>query len=102
MNEYLQIPPRFGLIDASNDRWSKFEANIRQLNQDSPMGTTYKFFLLTRHGQGYRTNFIKFSNKPDRVNYFIDNVAESKYGTHAWDQSVRNDVSLIKLNAQSS
>ena len=55
-NYYLQIPPRFGLIDTSNDRWPKFEAKIRQLNQDSPTGTTYKFFLLIRHGQGYRTD----------------------------------------------
>ena len=55
-NHYLQIPPRFGLIDASDDRWAKFETKIRQLNQDSPIGTTYKFFLFTRHGQGYRTD----------------------------------------------
>jgi hypothetical protein len=52
------MPPRFGLIDTSNDRWTKFEAKIRQLNQESPIGTTYKFFLLTRHGQGYRTESI--------------------------------------------
>jgi len=64
----ILIPPRFGLIDTSNDRWAKFEAKIRQLNQDSPIGTTYKFFLLQRHGQGYH------------------NVAESKYGTAAWNQ----------------
>ena len=90
----MQIPPRFGLIDTSDDRWLKFEAKIRQLNQDSPIGTTYKFFILTRHGQGYRTDsfFKKFSNKRNRVNYFIDNVAESKYGTLAWDESVQIDV----------
>ena len=87
-DHFLQIPPRFGLIDSSSDRWSKFEAKIRQLNQYSPIGTTYKFFLLTRHGQGYRTDFIKFSRKPNKANYFIDNVAESKYGTYAWDESV--------------
>jgi len=62
------VPPRFGLIDTSNDRWEKFEENIRQLNQDAPIGTTYKFFLLSRHGQGYH------------------NSAESKYGTLAWDE----------------
>ena len=86
------MPPRFGLIDTSNDRWLKFEEKIRQLNQDSPTGTTYKFFLLSRHGQGYRTDLLKLSSKLNRVNYFIDNVAESKYGTPAWDQSVQNDV----------
>ena len=56
---HLQIFPRFGLIDSSDDRWPKFEAKIRQLNQDSPIGTTYKFFILSRHGQGYRTDFLK-------------------------------------------
>jgi len=63
-----EIPPRFGLIDNSNDRWAKFEAKIRHLNQESPIGTSYKFFILTRHGQGYH------------------NVAELKYGTIAWDE----------------
>lgn len=58
-NQYLQIPSSFGLIDTSYDRWPKFEAKIRQLNQDSPIGTTYKFFLITRHGQGLRMNFLK-------------------------------------------
>jgi len=61
-------PPRFGLIDTSKDHWLKFEAKIRQLNQESPIGTTYKFFLLARHGQGYH------------------NAAELKYGTAAWHQ----------------
>ena len=55
---YIQIPPRFGLIDATDNRWAKFEAKIQKLNQDSPIGTTYKFFLLQRHGQGYRTDLI--------------------------------------------
>ena len=41
-------------------------------------------------------NFNKnFSNKSNRFNYFIDNVAESKYGTLAWDQSVQIDILYI-------
>ena len=66
-NHYFQIPPRFGLIDSSNDRWPKFEAKIRQLNQDSPIGTTYKHFLLTRHGQGYRTDSMMHYKKPNQI-----------------------------------
>jgi len=62
------VPPRFGLIDTSNDRWIKFEATIRQLNQDAPIGTTYKFFLLSRHGEGYH------------------NLALERYGRPAWDE----------------
>jgi hypothetical protein len=67
----LQVPPRFGLIDTSNDRWAKFEAHIRQLNQDSPIGTTYKFFLLSRHGQGYRMNSMNVSNKQHPSNHHL-------------------------------
>ncbi|KAF8900284.1 histidine phosphatase superfamily [Gymnopilus junonius] len=40
---------------------------VRQLNTDAEPGSSYKFFLLARHGQGYH------------------NVAELKYGTKAWD-----------------
>jgi hypothetical protein len=33
---FLQILPRFELIDTSDDRWAKIEAKIQQLDQDSP------------------------------------------------------------------
>ena len=101
-DHYLQSPPRFGLIDSSDDRWPKFEAKIRQLNQDSPIGTTFKFFLLTRHGQGYRTDSkFKLSNKLNQANYSIDNVAESSYETHIWHESVQIDVLFIYINLSS-
>jgi len=69
----------FGLIDRSYPsdtslnsdtkipQWQKFAHHIAQLNSQSPPLTTYKVLYLGRHGQGYH------------------NVAESFYGTHAWD-----------------
>ncbi|EPQ54915.1 phosphoglycerate mutase-like protein [Gloeophyllum trabeum ATCC 11539] len=60
-------PPRFGLIDESPDRWTKFEAAVTKLNADAGEGTSYKAFILGRHGEGWH------------------NVAEAKYGTKAWD-----------------
>jgi len=62
------IPPRFGLIDDSPDRWSKFQARMTALNNAAAEGNAYKVFFLGRHGQGYH------------------NVAEEKYGTQAWDE----------------
>ncbi|KAF8961548.1 hypothetical protein BDZ97DRAFT_1921226 [Flammula alnicola] len=61
------IPPRFGLKNTSKDRWEKLFEHIHALNDESPKGTSYKFFLLSRHGQGYH------------------NVAEAKYGRQAWN-----------------
>jgi len=57
---YRQVPPRFGLNDESNDRWSSFASKIQKLNEDAAPGTAYKFFLLTRHGQGYRAQLPLF------------------------------------------
>ena len=51
---FRQVPPRFGLNDESDDRWDSFLSKIQKLNDDAAPGTAYKFFLLTRHGQGYR------------------------------------------------
>ncbi|KAL4076312.1 hypothetical protein J3A83DRAFT_4186958 [Scleroderma citrinum] len=45
--------PRFGLIDDSPERWTKFRASIQQLNADAPSNVQYKVFFLGRHGQGY-------------------------------------------------
>jgi broad specificity phosphatase PhoE len=61
------IPPRFGLIDCSNDRWKTFKQKINRLNTSSPAGTQYKVFFVGRHGEGFH------------------NVAEAKYGTEAWN-----------------
>ncbi|KAF9236216.1 histidine phosphatase superfamily, partial [Melanogaster broomeanus] len=60
-----QILPRFGLMDESPDRWTKFAAAIEQLKQTAAPGVQYKVFFIGRHGQG------------------VHNVAEAKYGTEA-------------------
>ncbi|OBZ68663.1 Phosphomutase-like protein 3 [Grifola frondosa] len=49
----LPLPPRFGLLDESPDRWDNFRAQITDLIASSPEDTTYKVFYLSRHGQGY-------------------------------------------------
>ncbi|KAL1690912.1 histidine phosphatase superfamily [Schizophyllum commune] len=61
------VPPRFGLKDDSSDRWRKLLSHIHHLNATAEDGALYKLFILGRHGQGYH------------------NLAESKYGTKAWD-----------------
>ncbi|KAG7443233.1 phosphoglycerate mutase-like protein [Guyanagaster necrorhizus] len=61
------VPPRFGLLDASPERWKTFKSVVEKLNNDSVCDASYKVFFLGRHGQGYH------------------NAAESKYGTQAWD-----------------
>ncbi|KAI0345470.1 phosphoglycerate mutase-like protein [Trametopsis cervina] len=62
------LPPRFGLIDASTERWDTFKIKIDQLNeQGASKGEKYKVLFLGRHGQGWH------------------NVGEAKYGTQAWD-----------------
>ncbi|GLB44500.1 putative phosphoglycerate mutase family protein [Lyophyllum shimeji] len=61
------LPPRFGLLDDTPDRWTKFFDRLELLNEDADADTSYKVFFLGRHGQGYH------------------NVAEAKYGTQAWD-----------------
>ncbi|KAF8887452.1 phosphoglycerate mutase [Gymnopilus junonius] len=61
------VPHRFGLKDESKDRWTILFQQLSDLNNGSPHNVSYKFFLLSRHGQGYH------------------NLAESKYGTDAWD-----------------
>ncbi|KAJ3550820.1 hypothetical protein NMY22_g189 [Coprinellus aureogranulatus] len=81
--EVEQVPPRFGLIDDSPDRWTKLRARISELNSspstrkegENELGAANevepraecKLILLVRHGEGYH------------------NVAEAKYGTEAWD-----------------
>lgn len=61
------LPPRFGLIDHSDDRWKVFRQKINQLNKSSPASTKYKVFFIGRHGEGFH------------------NVAEVKYGTKEWN-----------------
>lgn len=56
----------------SNDdkkQWQNFERHVRHLNEKSAEGEQVKVLFLGRHGQGWH------------------NVAETKYGTKAWDVS---------------
>ncbi|KAK1219975.1 putative phosphoglycerate mutase pmu1 [Marasmius sp. AFHP31] len=61
------IPPRFGLIDSSDNRWINLQEEVKKLNEESPANERYKLIFFGRHGEGFH------------------NVAEAKYGTPAWD-----------------
>ncbi|KAJ8507323.1 hypothetical protein ONZ45_g10294 [Pleurotus djamor] len=61
------IPPSFGLLDTSKDRWETLFKRIANLNHQADPSTSFKLFFLGRHGEGFH------------------NVAEEKYGTPAWD-----------------
>ncbi|KAF8668077.1 Phosphoglycerate mutase family [Rhizoctonia solani] len=61
-------PPAFGLIaNTSATYWSDFKANITKLQKNAPKKVKYAVFWFGRHGQGWH------------------NLAESTYGTAAWD-----------------
>ncbi|KAF2848363.1 phosphoglycerate mutase-like protein [Plenodomus tracheiphilus IPT5] len=66
----------FGLINRSyptdiagkeEEQWRRFERYIASLNETTSDGESIKVLFLARHGQGWH------------------NVAETKYGTKAWD-----------------
>ncbi len=57
-------------------QWQRFAHQVFRLNRESGSNVQYKVLYLGRHGQGYH------------------NVAESYYGTPAWDVS-KNSVSSI-------
>ncbi|EST07855.1 Histidine phosphatase superfamily, clade-1 [Kalmanozyma brasiliensis GHG001] len=61
------VAPNFGLRD--NTTWAALTQTLRQLNSPAAShdGSSYKLIFAGRHGQGYH------------------NVAESKYGTPAWN-----------------
>ncbi|CAE6350726.1 unnamed protein product [Rhizoctonia solani] len=61
-------PPAFGLIaNTSSAYWSDFKANITKLQKNAPKNVKYAVCWFGRHGQGWH------------------NLAESAYGTAAWD-----------------
>lgn len=71
-----EIKEEFGLLERKYDsdeagqekgQWRRFEKLVRNLNENSAKGESVKVLFLGRHGQGFH------------------NVAESKYGTKAWD-----------------
>ncbi|KAF2157691.1 phosphoglycerate mutase family protein [Myriangium duriaei CBS 260.36] len=55
----------FGLVPPPS--WPAFASRIDALNAAAPQGTSYRVLFLGRHGEGWH------------------NVAESRYGTPAWD-----------------
>ncbi|KAF2005972.1 phosphoglycerate mutase-like protein [Amniculicola lignicola CBS 123094] len=73
------IEEEFGLIERTyhekgedkrhedKGQWQAFEDHVSDLNEQAERGVHYKVLFLGRHGQGYH------------------NVAETKYGTEAWD-----------------
>lgn len=74
----MQRKQNFGLIprayNTNNEegakQWPSFESHVRDLQSNVKAGESYKVLFLGRHGQGWH------------------NVAETKYGTHAWDVSI--------------
>ncbi|KAF7365756.1 F-box domain-containing protein [Mycena venus] len=61
------VPPRFGLLDVSDARWTNLMARLQELNAAGAGDDSYKLIFFGRHGEGYH------------------NVAEAKYGTEAWN-----------------
>ncbi|KDQ16131.1 hypothetical protein BOTBODRAFT_65050 [Botryobasidium botryosum FD-172 SS1] len=61
------IPPRFGLIDESPERWTTFQSKLDELNSQAAEGAKYKILFVARHGQGYH------------------NLGSALYGKDAWD-----------------
>lgn len=51
-------------------QWQRFEHYVKVLNAKAPKNVEYKVLYMGRHGEGYH------------------NVAESYYGTPAWDVSI--------------
>ena len=52
---FTQLPARFGLEDASANRWTGFKFKVSELNRKAESGTKYKVFFFGRRGEGYRT-----------------------------------------------
>ena len=76
-----QRKQNFGIIDrkyetdraqdeATEELWTRFERFVRHLNEHADEDEQVKVLFLGRHGQG------------------VHNVAETKYGTPAWDVSI--------------
>jgi hypothetical protein len=59
-----QRKSNFGLLAQS---WQLLERDIRSMDEAAKNGESYKVLFLGRHGQGWH------------------NVAETKYGSKAWD-----------------
>ncbi|KAG8820999.1 hypothetical protein FRC19_008317 [Serendipita sp. 401] len=67
--QVVTLPPSFGLLDPTENGWSKIKEFLAKANGDDRVpGTIHKLLFLGRHGQGWH------------------NVAEAKYGTAEWDR----------------
>ena len=64
---YNVLNDSFGLIDKSSSRWTNLTSYLNQLNSQADSQTAYKLIFIARHGQGFH------------------NLAESTYGTPAWN-----------------
>ncbi|KAL2914604.1 putative phosphoglycerate mutase pmu1 [Polyrhizophydium stewartii] len=65
-SNYPLIGPSLGLLDNSTTRWATFQKRFQDLQCSDP-NSVYKLMYVMRHGEGYH------------------NVAESTYGTPAWN-----------------
>jgi hypothetical protein len=84
----VQTAENFGLIDRAYPedegrgdekltQWERFYRHVDGLNRKSPRNTDYKVLFLGRHGEGWH------------------NVAESYYGTPAWNVSFRPSTDYL-------
>jgi hypothetical protein len=86
-----QVPPRFGLLDESPDRWANIRKELAKMNAGSGSEkTSYKLLMFGRHGQGYRSldlfDILSFDiNAPE----IADNLGLEKYGLEAWNAYVQ-------------
>ncbi|KXN88387.1 putative phosphomutase PMU1, partial [Leucoagaricus sp. SymC.cos] len=62
------IPPRFGLVDRSPQRWLNLRRKLKELNESAALGESFKLFFFCRHGQSYH------------------NVGKEKYGQAEWKE----------------
>jgi broad specificity phosphatase PhoE len=69
LNNFGLINRTYPDVPHANDKtqWQSFAKQVKALNAKAPRNTVYKVLFMGRHGQGYH------------------NVAESSYGTPAWN-----------------
>jgi len=68
------IPPRFGLVDDTPDRWHSFVDKLKKLNEEAPDRTSYKVIFAGRHGEGWH------------------NVAMAKYSKEDWNDHLAAQI----------
>jgi len=101
------VPPRFGLISDSQDRWEDFWKAIDKLN-DNKDGSIYKVFFWGRHGEGVHNVAMQMDKyKLDENNYdhdwhtfwcYLDGDGDFTWGP---DASLVEDGYLEAVNVNS-